>query len=188
MTKFLLLLCIAGSNNFYDSMLPYTYRNDTLYIHYWYSVTASNLKIFLDAVDYYKPKVVVLTVETAGGEPQAAINFIWYIRQHAKLITKSSGLVASAGVLLFLGGDKRIATKYTIFLIHDLRQFTFSFLSPSDSKKQAETLLKIQKVINTFIADRTGLSLAQVDSLSQAETWLTGQEALKFHICTEVRE
>ena len=184
MVKILLLLLVLSS----DSSKPYTFRNDTLYINYWHAVNEDYLKYYLDVVDKYQPKVVWLRVETYGGDPFAAMDFVLTVREKYELITQSNGLVASAGLLLFLGGDKRVASKYTLFLIHDIKTLTIGFLSSSDSRKQAEDMAKIQNVINKFIAERTGLDVDVVDSLSMRESWLTGKEALRFNFVTEVKE
>ena len=184
MVKILLLLTILSS----DSLKPYTFRNDTLFINYWHAVNEDYLKYYLDIVDRYQPEVVWLRVETYGGDPFSAMDFVLTVKEKHELITQSNGLVASAGLLLFLGGDKRIASKYTLFLIHDIKTLTIGFLSSSDSRKQAEDMAKIQNLINRFIAERTGLDVKIVDSLSSRESWLTGEEALKFNFITEIRQ
>ena len=65
---------------------------------------------------------VELAMSTRGGEVACAMNAFKGLRDSSlEVVTRATGEVASMGVVLFLAGERRLATPEATFLLHPVR-------------------------------------------------------------------
>lgn len=127
-----------------------------------------------------KKDPIVLLINTVGGcaaTCQAMVNLLEGLE--APLTTVAIGLVASSGVPLFLTGDERILLPHATLMIHG---GSSKLSSPTregfkDLSKQLESFLSFYE---TFLSQKTGLSLDEMRNLLSKDFWMSAKEALEL--------
>jgi ATP-dependent Clp protease, protease subunit len=137
-----------------------------------------------------KPHLTII-ISSYGGDLHAAFAIVDAIRgSRIPIYTVGLGVIASAGLIMFLAGTKkyRTLTPNTAILSH---QFTWG-----SRGKEHELLADMRKFELT--SDRmmkhykkcTGLSekVIREKLLPAQDTWLSAEEALELNICDAVRD
>jgi len=142
-----------------------------------------------DNRDNNTPIRLMLYINTGGGSVNAGFKFIQFIEilknKARKIIPEFEFVtignkVASMGVPLFLTGDKRYISKFSMFLIHPIHTILIGKLPDLKSyMKYAETL---QEMIANYIYERIDkkLSLQQIKQMMEKETWLEPKDLIKY--------
>jgi len=140
---------------------------------------------FFDYLENHNVKKAVFEIMSPGGSLFVAWTIVSYMRNFPGTVeTRVRSYAASAGCLIFVGGDigKRYISKTAMLMWHEL--WTFEFLSiktPSSTEDEAKTLRKFQDNTNQWLADRTNLSKAEIDEkVKRKEFWINGKEALEY--------
>ena len=99
-----------------------------------------------------------------------------------------NGLCASAGILIFLGGDKgsRFSMPGSRFLLH--QPSTSGQGSASDLCITAEEIVKIRKRYNQLVCAATGKKPAKVLEDVSRDFWLSPQDALEYGLIDKILE
>lgn len=97
---------------------------------------------------------------------------------------RAKGIVASAGLIVFLSGSPgyRLIDKYSLIMFHEMWTFKFFAIeTPSDKENEAAIFRKIQNHINTYITDHSRISAEELNRLiRQRELWCNADEAIKY--------
>jgi ATP-dependent Clp protease, protease subunit len=138
-----------------------------------------------------KPEVLNVIITSPGGDLNAAFAVIDVMRGSAIPIrTIGLGQVASAGLMIFLAGERgqRILTPNTSILSH---QYTWGAFGKEHELFATikEYDLTTKKVIDLY-KKTTGLSEAKIREflLPPQDVWLSPSEAKKLKICDQVKE
>ena len=138
-----------------------------------------------------KPKELNLIICSPGGDLSAAFALIDVMRGSSIPIkTTGLGMIASAGLLIFISGTKgkRLLTPNTSILSH---QFTWGSFGKEHELFAAvkEFDLTTKRMIKHY-KKCTGLSDADIRKylLPPQDVWLSAPEALKLGICDNVKE
>ena len=138
-----------------------------------------------------KPKELNLIICSPGGDLSAAFALIDVMRGSSIPIkTTGLGMIASAGLLIFISGTKgkRVLTPNTSILSH---QFTWGSFGKEHELFAAvkEFDLTTKRMIKHY-KKCTGLSDADIRKylLPPQDVWLSAPEALKLGICDNVKE
>lgn len=128
---------------------------------------------------------IEMKVTTPGGEIISGYRLIDAMESAPFPIhTIATGTVASMGIPLLVTGEKRYATKNAIFLIHQLSGGVGGkYKDIYDHLKLIEIL---QQKLNQTIVKRSNLSLEQIKSLMDGETWFDSKQALKYGLIDEI--
>ena len=135
-------------------------------------------------------KELVVDLFTPGGSVMQAWESVGIIQEMQnrgiKVITRSYGLTASAGVVLLVAGDERIVNPHTEIMMHKLWSFQmFKIDTPDTAEDQAETMKHFQKNINDWIIARSHLTKEKIEQcIYKKDFWMTGREALEFGLAT----
>jgi len=98
---------------------------------------------------------------------------------------ETRGLAASMGCIILQSGSRRIARKYTRFLIHEITSITFG--KSSEIKEQAQEIIKLNNMLRDIIANHTGKTPKQIRKLwFKKDVWMSAEEALKFGLLDEI--
>lgn len=110
------------------------------------------------------------------------------ICENAKMKVVCSGMVASMGVILALGGDKgcRFALPHTEFLLH--QPLGGASGQASDILIQARHIEQTRKKLYTIISERTQQPVDKIASDSDRDFILSAEEALEYGIIDKVIE
>ena len=138
-----------------------------------------------------KPKEINLIICSPGGDLSAAFALIDVMRGSSIPIkTTGLGMIASAGLLIFISGTKgkRLLTPNTSILSH---QFTWGSFGKEHELFAAvkEFDLTTKRMIKHY-KKCTGLSDKDIRKflLPPQDVWLSAPEALKLGICDNVKE
>ena len=141
--------------------------------------------LVLEQDDPDKPVTVV--VNSPGGSADsgfAIYDAMRFIKCPVRTIVM--GLCASAGVMIFLGGDKgsRFATPTARFLLHQPSMRTMGQASDLEIVSKEIDRLKIQ--YNEIVAEASGKSLDEVNDAVNRDFWLSAQESAEYGFVDKV--
>ncbi|MHC4942131.1 MAG: ClpP family protease [Planctomycetota bacterium] len=146
--------------------------------------TVSKL-LLLEAED--PKKLITVYVNSPGGDADSgfaiydAMKFV-----NCPVRTICSGLCASAGIIIYLGGDsgERISFPNSRFLIH--QPSVQAQGQASDLEITALQILKIRERYNEIVSRETGVSAKQIQKDADRDFWLTAEEALDYKLVDRI--
>lgn len=103
-----------------------------------------------------------------------------------KIIMIGTGLVASAGITIYLAADKenRYSLPNTRYMIHQpLGGFNGQ---ATDIGIEAKEILRVRKRINNIISESTGQPIEKVNKDTDRNYWLSSEEALDYGIVNNI--
>lgn len=130
---------------------------------------------------------IKLFINSQGGHVEAGDtihDMIRFVRPDVYII--GTGWVASAGVSIYLAGDKdkRFSLPNTRYMIH---QPLGGVQGQSvDIAIEANEILRIRERINRLIAGATGQPLEKVEKDTDRNYWMSAREAVEYGIVGEV--
>jgi ATP-dependent protease ClpP protease subunit len=151
---------------------------------------------------------VKLEISTPGGVVASGLELYNTLRSMPiEMVTETTGEIASMGNVLFLAGDRRLASPQATFVMHTVavelggRQFDLKALVKlragveqiaGDATLLRELDLGIARLgseeaaVRAVLLDRTKLSEAEITDLAQNETSVTASRALEMGFVHEV--
>ena len=126
-------------------------------------------------------------IDSPGGDADtgyAVFDMIRFIKPD--VYTIGMGLVASAGALILLAGDKdkRLAFPNSHYLIHQPLSGIRGVAT--EIEIHARELDKMKKRINTLISKETGKALAEVEKDTDRDYWMDAEEAKTYGLVSKV--
>ncbi|MFH1547677.1 MAG: ATP-dependent Clp protease proteolytic subunit [bacterium] len=138
-------------------------------------------------VDESSSEPITLLITSPGGSVYAAMaihDTIMRAReQHGiSVIAEARGYAASAAAVIMQAADVRLATRHTRLLIHEVSVFKmFEQAKASSAKEEAEEMGKVNDMLSTILAERSGHTLEEVNTLiSKTDVWLSAEEAVAW--------
>jgi ATP-dependent protease ClpP protease subunit len=131
-------------------------------------------------------KHVWLEINSPGGSVVSAWRIIAMMQKYKNdhgihTTTECLGFAASAGFMVLVSGDRRIASPRAMLMAHEL--WTLKFLSietPAGSKDQAEDMDLWQNNINEWLAERSNLSTEEIaEHIHKRDWWMIGDDAYR---------
>ena len=87
--------------------------------------------------------------------------------------------------IILQAGSKRVASKYTRFLLHEIMTMTIG--RTSEQEEQVIELRKLNSMLRDILVERTGKPAEAIDKAwKKTERWLSAEEALEFGLIDEV--
>jgi ATP-dependent Clp protease protease subunit len=138
-----------------------------------------------------KRKELLLMICSEGGDTAAAFALIDVMKSsRVPIKTIGLGMIASAGLLIFLAGTpgRRLLTPNTSILSHQ-----FSWYNEGKAHELFATLKEFELTQNRMVAHYqacTGLTEAKIRQhlLPPQDVWLSAQDALKLKVCDHVAD
>jgi ATP-dependent protease ClpP protease subunit len=136
------------------------------------------------------PNEVHLIVGTAGGNiPDALLTYGFLCALPAKLTTYNLSTVASAGTMIYLAGERRIAAPNAVFEFHHVAQI---FSKPPTSMtldeftdEKASLAMNLERMEQIY-RERTSLTPAQIEEFRQHAVFFDAMAAQSAGIAHEV--
>lgn len=131
---------------------------------------------------------ITLHVASAGGSATAGLSFYEFIRVcKVPLTTIALGAVGSMGLLVWLSGTTRKASKNSVFLIHELRAtYEKATLRTSELEGEAYSLRLTQDVLFRIIAEVSGRRVEEIEAIAMKEKAFTAKEAIGMGLLAQV--
>lgn len=124
-------------------------------------------------------------INSPGGDVFAGITLYNLLkRRKGSVTTHIDGLAASAASIVAMAGDKIVMPEAAIMMIH--RAWTVGAGNATALRTMAEELERIDGQLAGIYGARTGKPAEEALALMEAETWMTGQEALEAGYCDEL--
>lgn len=132
---------------------------------------------FAKALNAITAPTIHLRINSPGGDVFGARAIEQAIRAHpSNIIAHIDGVAASAATFVAIAADQVEISPGALFMVHN--SWTLAFGNADDLMNTAALLEKIDGTIADSYAKRTGTDLAAVKALMDAETWMTGEEAV----------
>lgn len=132
-----------------------------------------------------KAKTITVRVNSPGGDVFGGRAIELALRQHpADVIVQVDGYAASAASVVAMAGDTIKMGAGSMMMIH--RAWTMAMGNANDLTKTAGLLAKIDGTLAATYATRTGADTEAMLAMMDAETWLTGAEAVAQKFADEL--
>src|SRR5690606_31316558 len=122
-----------------------------------------------------------------GGEADAGFGMYDMIRfVSCPVRTLVAGLCASAGVMVFLAGDRgqRFSLPNSRFLLH--QPSSQSWGQASDLEIAAREILRLRDQYNRIVAEETGRTVEKVTEDADRDFWMSAKDAAEYGLVTRV--
>lgn len=150
----------------------------------YYGVSAT---AFVSALNSIKEGDISLHINSPGGDVFAARAMVAAIAAHPSNITAYiDGLAASAASYVAMACDKVVMQAGSMMMVHCASSIIWG--NAADMIVMADLLEKIDGTIAADYSRRTGKPEEEMLALMQAETWMTGAEALAAGFADQVVE
>lgn len=143
--------------------------------------------VLMEEDDPDKPISVYINSPGGGADSGFAIyDMLRFVRP--KVRTICTGICASSGVIIFLGGDKgmRLSLPNSRFLIHEPRVLSAAYGLAADLAITAKELLKIKDRFNAIVAEATGKEAEAIAKDVKRDFWLSAEEAMKYGLVDRI--
>lgn len=130
---------------------------------------------------------ITVYLNSQGGDVFEGIEIYNLFKNHKSDITvEITGLCASAGTFIALGGDKVVMDTGTQFMIHQASSFAYG--NKEDIQKTLNALESIDKSIVSIYKAKTGKSDEELEDMLKKETWFDCEKALENGFIDEIKE
>src|SRR5476651_1555750 len=126
-------------------------------------------------------------ISSVGGSAFDAIAIYDLLKKYpGNVITYIDALAASAASIVAMGGKTVIMSKYALLMIH--KPMVGSGGNADELLKDVQMLNIVQSRLAQIYMDKTGLDAANVNTLINAVTWLTADQALDLGFIDQVED
>lgn len=130
---------------------------------------------------------VTVNVNSPGGDFFEGVAIYNLLREHkAKVTVRVMGLAASAASIIAMAGDEILMGDGAFLMIHNA--WAVAIGNRHDMAQAAQHLEPFDAAMASVYASRTGLSVAEVSTLMDKETWINSAQAVEDGFATGVLE
>ena len=131
---------------------------------------------------------ITLFVASPGGLVSASLAIVDTMRSiSCPVRTVCLDTAASMGAIIFVSGDRREMYPHAELMIHDplIQNAGGSALSVQETSRR---LMGLRRTLSQILADRSGLSVKRVQSLTAKDTFLTAERAVELGFADAIVE
>ena len=145
-------------------------------------ITAKNFQKELSEI---KASQIDLHINSPGGVVFDGITIYNLLKNHpANVTTYIDGLAASIASVIALAGNKVIMADNALFMIHN--PYGMIAGNATEMRDFADKLDKVGGAIATTYISKTGKTDTEIQTMLDAETWMTASEALEAGFIDEI--
>ncbi len=169
-------------------------NGDTCYYTIWGTITKYEVANLWKDLVFMKGKgikKIYIYLNSGGG---SAFDGMAYADQLRKIQPKidvtiqATGIIASAAVPIFAVGGHRIATRSTMFMLHQGKMFKmFAIEGIRELTAQKKMMEMLEQQYTQILVDATNLSFDVLTKMQEVETWFTVEEAKGFGLVDEIQ-
>jgi ATP-dependent Clp protease protease subunit len=148
----------------------------------WDGINARSLSSALDGTRAKRIRVLINSPGGLAFEGEAMRALL--ARHRANVTIEILSIAASAASIIAMGGDVIEMHVGSQMMIHQASGMTFG--TADDHEKSTKALRSLDAGLMQIYADRTGMDIAKVTKLVNAETWMGPEEALKLGFATSI--
>lgn len=152
----------------------YSHIGNNVFDEMWGDVTP---QMVTSKLREHRGKDIDVRVNSNGGNTTAANAIFNALKSHDGRVTAYvDGIAASAASMIILAADEIVAPANSLIMIHN--PWTYGRGESKDLRKSADTLDKIRGQMLDLYAARATISREEISELMDAETYMTGTEAV----------
>lgn len=130
-------------------------------------------------------KRINVRINSGGGDAFAGIAIHAMLQAHpAEVVCHVEGLAGSAASLIAMAGTRTIMARGSMIMIHNPSALAMG--EADDLRQTADVLDKLRDSLVAIYQAKTGKAAAELQTLLDAETWLTADEAVAEGFADEV--
>ncbi|MDT3405102.1 head maturation protease, ClpP-related [Mucilaginibacter terrae] len=130
---------------------------------------------------------VELHISSAGGSAFDAIAIYDLLKKYqGRVITYIDALAASAASIVAMAGKEVVMSKYALLMIH--KPMAGSGGNADELLKDVQMLNTVQQRLAQIYTDKTGLDDVTINSLINAVTWMTADQALALGFIDRIED
>jgi ATP-dependent Clp protease protease subunit len=127
---------------------------------------------------------LTVSLNSGGGDVFAGVAMYNALRNYdGKVTVRVDGLAASIASVIAMAGDKVVMSPGSMMMVH--KPWTMVAGDANELEKVREVLNGIEDSLIPIYATRTGKTEEEVRELLEAETWMTGDEAVEMGFADE---
>lgn len=132
---------------------------------------------------------ITIHINSIGGELYAGLSIYNRLKSlPATITTINDGLAASAASIIFQAGNTRKVHSGSNLMVHQATGFLYGYYNCNELNTVFKDLEACNKSVINIYAEASGRTAKEMKKLVDAETWLTGQEAVDEGLADEVVE
>lgn len=148
------------------------------------------LEAILETDESKDNRIIKIYICTSGGDSDAGLGIYDLLRSRARssgllIETIAIGVVASAGIVIFLAGDRRLIHENALLISHASDQSI-----ECCSRQEKENLIDKMRVMDTIyrkiILQRSKLSSRLLARFERLEKYITAEEAIRYGLAHEI--
>jgi ATP-dependent protease ClpP protease subunit len=148
-------------------------------------VTAASVKEQIDAAGIFSK--IAVRINSPGGDAFEGVAIFNVIRAQGKPVNVFvDGIAASAASIVAMAGDTRTMGSGAMLMIHNAWSSCVGYAE--DMRKMADTLDKVSASVASIYVERGGITAEKAKQLMDAESWLSGTDALELGLATALAE
>ena len=146
------------------------------------------LNDFLRDLDALRSKDnITVHINSVGGDLYSGVSIYNRLKElPANVTTVNDGIAASAASLIFQAGNTRRVHAGSNVMIHQAAGLLIGYYQSKDLKDVIKQLDAANKAAANIYAEASGRDAADIKTMIDRETWLTGQEAVDAGLADEV--
>lgn len=130
---------------------------------------------------------ITVHLNSVGGDLYAGLAIYNRLKAlPANITTINDGLAASAASIIFQAGDTRKVHAGSNIMVHQAAGFLFGYYQLNDLNQVSKQLRAANKTAINVYAEASGRDADEIKRMVDAETWLTGDEAVEAGLADEL--
>lgn len=144
-------------------------------------------ELLADLEDLKTKDNITIHLNSVGGDLYAGLAIYNRLKAlPANITTINDGLAASAASIIFQAGDTRKVHAGSNIMVHQAAGFLFGYYQLNDLNQVSKQLRAANKTAVNVYAEASGRDTDEIKRMVDAETWLTGDEAVEAGLADEL--
>lgn len=144
-------------------------------------------ELLADLEDLKTKDNITIHLNSVGGDLYAGLAIYNRLKAlPANITTINDGLAASAASIIFQAGDTRKVHAGSNIMVHQAAGFLFGYYQLNDLNQVSKQLRAANKTAINVYAEASGRDTDEIKRMVDAETWLTGDEAVEAGLADEL--
>jgi ATP-dependent Clp protease protease subunit len=153
----------------------------------WYDSDVTPPEVAAELKKLKGSKEIHVYMNSPGGNVSAGMAIYNDLKNHpARIIAHVTGIAGSMMSVILQSADERHVAKSAMVMVHKVIAGAVGYAT--ELRKVADLVDKLTGQIVDIYADRAGTSKDEISSLMDAETYMTGEEAVAFGFADVVEE
>lgn len=133
------------------------------------------------------PDPLVVRINSPGGFVFEGMAIYNYLKQYkGKVVVKIDGLAASMASGIAMAADEIIMPENALMMIHN--PWDVSIGDAEQLRKDADMLDTVKRALMSAYREKTTLDESEISTMMDAETWMTGAEAVEMGFADTLEE